>query len=975
MATTASTRGFRTRAIAIAAVGSVALGGLAVVTPTGSVVAAPAAHAQETGTEKPGVQTSDVKYLGIFDEKGKVGGPFESSKYNKANNSNGRVIDQHGGYQIRAEFSLANANPGDVLRLSPHTEFTLPNGDPVKTSHGGMRITQTLAPTDVVHDGAVIGQFRTGRSGSMEITFSDAISEVKSGTVTLAAPVQVWDFYVSPGKNGLTDEEAWDGKGFSNSVEATSNAIAHAHPKGGSLQTAQAAPIGTVRFNTITSRSTKNSNRAYESNALIVDSENFTVRRTATTLELPAGANGVLTAEPNVDGEKHADWYLADDIVFVPTVRVFGEKGTDEEYEHENMSYEDAQAKFPGLKIEAKKTGRGITITTSGVPENVKPRVFVRPGASGSVGHATYLEGGSLYYKGEFNGTIDGVQEKRTLSNTVGSMTAIPGQPSISGLENVKRTGDLSGSIAGKPTGLGTDGSVAPVGGTKQTFQFFVKNTGDALLAAPIVTLPNGKKLPIKNVAIKPNGTGSFTVDYDVPKGNGALNFDVSLGKAELSPSSTVSFRYSQSSQADSVPDSFGYPTDKPVTVEQDHTVKSPKPKDAPKDTKYRIDRTANPNLPWASVDPNTGVVTLSPKADVVPGNYEVPVEATFPDGSKRTITLPVLVTGENPSDRMKEAEEAAKQAQDAANNAQETANQALKDLATERERVNDLTDRVNKAEKGLKDARERVGALEKENKAQQKEIDQAKKDVKDLQDKTKKLRAELDDAKKRVATLEEQNKKQQAQIDKLARENKKQQGEIDALKKENAKQQKLIEGLRKDLTAAEKRISTLETELAQTRLELAAVSERLGVVEDRLNTGLGKCVGTIGGSLAALVPAVLLASQFAGGSHMAQVDTSISNFQRQLGMFNPEVAKFVDQNRGAIAAGFAGLGILALLFVPGTCGDDSLGGAIAEPLSSAIDKRKAERENGEGTTAGSSLKIGDGADAGSSNKDKEDAA
>ena len=576
---------------------------------------------------------------------------------------------------------------------------------------------------------------------------------------------------------------------------------------------------------------------------------------------------------------------------------------------------------------------------------------------------------------GEFNGTIDGVQEKRTLSNTVGSMTAIPGQPSISGLENVKRTGDLSGSIAGKPTGLGTDGSVAPVGGTKQTFQFFVKNTGDALLAAPIVTLPNGKKLPIKNVAIKPNGTGSFTVDYDVPKGNGALNFDVSLGKAELSPSSTVSFRYSQSSQADSVPDSFGYPTDKPVTVEQDHTVKSPKPKDAPKDTKYRIDRTANPNLPWASVDPNTGVVTLSPKADVVPGNYEVPVEATFPDGSKRTITLPVLVTGENPSDRMKEAEEAAKQAQDAANNAQETANQALKDLATERERVNDLTDRVNKAEKGLKDARERVGALEKENKAQQKEIDQAKKDVKDLQDKTKKLRAELDDAKKRVATLEEQNKKQQAQIDKLARENKKQQGEIDALKKENAKQQKLIEGLRKDLTAAEKRISTLETELAQTRLELAAVSERLGVVEDRLNTGLGKCVGTIGGSLAALVPAVLLASQFAGGSHMAQVDTSISNFQRQLGMFNPEVAKFVDQNRGAIAAGFAGLGILALLFVPGTCGDDSLGGAIAEPLSSAIDKRKAERENGEGTTAGSSLKIGDGADAGSSNKDKEDAA
>ena len=97
--------------------------------------------------------------------------------------------------------------------------------------------------------------------------------------------------------------------------------------------------------------------------------------------------------------------------------------------------------------------------------------------------------------------------------------------------------------------------------------------------------------------------------------------------------------------------------------------------------------------------------------------------------------------------------------------------------------------------------------------------------------------------------------------------------------------------------------------------------------------------------------------------------------------MFNPEVAKFVDQNRGAIAAGFAGLGILALLFVPGTCGDASLGEAVAEPLSSAIDKRKAERENGEGTGVGSSLKVGtdegagDGAGIGSSNKDKETAA
>ena len=76
--------------------------------------------------------------------------------------------------------------------------------------------------------------------------------------------------------------------------------------------------------------------------------------------------------------------------------------------------------------------------------------------------------------------------------------------------------------------------------------------------------------------------------------------------------------------------------------------------------------------------------------------------------------------------------------------------------------------------------------------------------------------------------------------------------------------------------------------------------------------------------------------------------------------MFNPQMAQAVDRNRGAIAAGLAGLGLLALVFVPGTCGDASLGQAVAEPLSSARDARRAEREaareNGEG---GSSIKVG----------------
>lgn len=997
MATKAKT--ISARAIAIAAIGSLALGGAQVVAPAGSVLAAGAGTAVAQEALKPGVTTADVKYLGIFDKDGKkVTGPFESTRYNNANNTSGTVLGGDSGYEIRGEFSLANANPGDVLRLSPATTFNFPDGSEGTTSHGGLRIYQTSEWSDVVHDGVVIGQYRTVRSGSIELKFSDAISDVKSGSVTLAAPAMVWDFYISPEKNGY-EGDIWDGKGFSNYVEGTTTARATAIPKGGTAETNTVGSVGTTRFATVTSSSVKNLINAYEDSALVVDNENFTVRRPSTVVYLPAGANGTITLTPDVDRDRSADWYFTDNLRLEPYVQVYGKSGSDGEYENDNMSYEDAQKAFPGLKITAEQTNRGVVITTEGIPENVKPHVKIRPGeGSNSISNGTYVENASLYYGGEFTGTINGEAATRTIGNVLTVMAAIPGQPSVAGLENVKRTGDLSGSIAGQPAGLGVDGSVAPVGGTKQTFQFFIKNTGDAPLVAPIVTLPNGKQQSIKNVAIAPNGTGSFSVDYDVPAGNGALNFDVSLSRAALSPSNTVSFRYSNASQSDSVPDSFGYPSDKPVKVEQDKTVKSPAPKGAPKDTKYRIDRTANPNLTWATVDPNTGVVTLSPSANVVPGNYEVPVEATFPDGSKRTINLPVVVTGVNPADRVKDlenevadlekqladekaksnadrekiakleaelkaakdalkvAQDAAKAAQDTANNAQDTANQALKDLAKERERVNDLTKRANQTEKDLKDARERVAALEKENDAQQKQIDQARKDVKALQDQAKQLRADLTAAEKRVATLEAENKKQQGQIDALVKENKTQQSQIDALKKQNGEQQKQIDGLKAGLRDANKKITALETDLALTKIELAEVSGRLAEVEDRLNTGLGKCVGTIGGSLAALVPAVILASQFTGGTNIPQVDNSIAQFQRQLGMFNPQLAQVVDQNRGAIAAGLAGLGLLSLVLLPGTCGDASLGEAAVEPLSSARAERKAARENGDG---GSSIKVG----------------
>lgn len=725
-----SQKTFSRRTVAIAVAASVAVGGAPVIGANGPLAAiTPTANAQDITDAKPGVNTNDVKYLGIFDDKGKVSGPFESANYAKEQNSSGRVLGANDGYEIRGEFSLANANPGDELHLIPTTEFTFPNGDAEATSHSGLRISQSSEWADVTHDGTVIGQYRYSRASSIQLKFNDAVADVKSGSITLSAPAMVWDFYTGFEKNGYEGDN-WDGKKFTNPVEATSKVKAIALPVDGDNVTTEIGTIGTVRFSIITSASIKNSLTAYESDALVVDSKNFTVRRPSTTIRIPAGANGTLTINPDIDHDDSTDWYFTDDVTLRPHVQVYGETGTDSEHKSEYMSYEDAQKKFPGLKIEAKRTGRGITVNTSGIPENVKPYVSILPGrGSNAIAYGTYVEGASLYHQGKFTGTINGQDTTKNLGNIIGSMAAIPGQPSVAGVEGIERKGELSGSIVGQPAGLGVDGSVAPVGGTKQTFQFFIKNTGDAPLVAPIVTLPNGKKQAIKGVAIAPNGTGSFSVDYDVPADNGALNFDVSLSRATLSPSNTVSFRYSVADQADSAAGNIKYDTNNGK-------------KEAPRGQVTEVPATGVPKGASAARTPDTpawaeigqdGKLTLKPDNSAPLGRTEIPVKFTFPDGSETTVTPVITVTEEDPSKSTFDP-----RTQDEKSN--DEINKRLDELE---EATNKQTDKIN----------EIGAALDKSNKLTKEQTDAIK-------DQTEKIGKSIDDQKKAIDALKEATEK-----------------------------------------------------------------------------------------------------------------------------------------------------------------------------------------------------------------------
>ena len=91
-------------------------------------------------------------------------------------------------------------------------------------------------------------------------------------------------------------------------------------------------------------------------------------------------------------------------------------------------------------------------------------------------------------------------------------------------------------------------------------------------------------------------------------------------------------------------------PSYKPVNVEQGQTATDDpsftnadgKDTTAPSGTTFTTG-TGTPG--WATINSQTGIVTVKPGTDVTPGAYNVPVTVTYPDTSTSETTVPVIVT------------------------------------------------------------------------------------------------------------------------------------------------------------------------------------------------------------------------------------------------------------------------------------------------------------------------------------------
>lgn len=452
-------------------------------------------------------------------------------------------------------------------------------------------------------------------------------------------------------------------------------------------------------------------------------------------------------------------------------------------------------------------------------------------------------------------------------------------------------------------------------------------------------------------------------------------------------------------------PDNEVYtPTAKPITVNNGDT---PNPADGignknelPEGTKYT----------WEKA-PDTSK----------PGNTEGVVAVTYPDGTKDRVTVPVTVrtqaeqfdpkpkpieswTGENPPaiDGILNPDKLPKGTKFVWEKKPDTSKPGDTTGVVKVTYPDGSTDRVTVPVRVFLSGDDYQKILD--------DIAAHEKAIDDLNNEIDRINGEIGKLKGDVNTLKNQMKQAQKDIERLQDQVKKHQDEIDALKKRADKIEQRLDGHDKDIANLKKRVGDLEQRVgdAERRLDgidkqveqIMAELERLDgneIVEGVRNPdnsitlvkkdgrtveiapatkyGLEKCTAQLGGGLMALVPTLIVLSQAGNAVHLPGFEQQMVALQKQAGIYNPQIADFVAKNGPALAAGAVGLAVIGTMFIPGTCGSDSIANALGESLRGNPDAANPDvREThdfkgprfvpkpgteGETATAGSSLSVG----------------
>ena len=158
-----------------------------------------------------------------------------------------------------------------------------------------------------------------------------------------------------------------------------------------------------------------------------------------------------------------------------------------------------------------------------------------------------------------------------------------------------------------------------------------------------------------------------------------------------------------------------------------------------------------------------------------------------------------------------------------------------------------------------------------------------------------------LSDIRGKVSTLEKN----------LSKLTEKQAADVRNIKNELAGLEKKIETLQGSSGDLDKRVSKLETNLALLTLRVTALESRVDALEDN-DSALAKCLAGVGAAGAPMLLALPLAAM--SDLNIPGLNHLNTQIQRTIGVYNPQAAKWMNENRGLFKAATGVLTVAGVL-------------------------------------------------------------
>ena len=494
--------------------------------------AAPVAHAQEAQAESQ-FSPDAVKFEGILDKSGNAVHGTAMSKSYAGNHpgEQGTVINNDGSYAFNFSIDVADAQGGDRVYIKPTTRYTLKFGDKAGSESTstwvGTRVVGNVPNRPLMMNDVEIGTVDTIHGNGIRVTFNENVNDMKSGIAKVAATAHSWDAYETSGIDAKRADNSGPLSIVSEVYHADANGKFPAKPAA-----VEETPTDIVtKFSSYMQSSGAFRNRVYtNSGAVSVTPKGMGTLRDV-FYEAPFGSDYDVTLTPKEGSEDAASWLLAKNVDYDVTMWNYDEEGNTLD---SVKGKQKVAEKFPDLKIDVTREGAGIHIKTTGVPEGWQPVIRVKTNDGSPLGTASYQPNAKFDFESNYTPINDVAKNSRdTVGRTLGRIAPVAGMPESTGTQ-YKRTAEVTPMVAGFAKGVGTTGEPAPVAGTKQTFEFEVRNTGDTYMAAPEVTTPDGEKKIVEGVTIAPGETGVVQVPYDVPKDATRLDFSVDFPRYTL---------------------------------------------------------------------------------------------------------------------------------------------------------------------------------------------------------------------------------------------------------------------------------------------------------------------------------------------------------------------------------------------------------------------------------------------------------